>query len=469
LAFKLPICLLQPRELGASTAAVIFCIIVFQPLSAAGANNGQSPYGLPSWPETKPYLLMPESDHGSFPQHLSQTGAFRDTATVSPALWLIPYDLNVAFWSDGAFKSRWMALPNENGSRAMIGFVPTGEWTFPNGTVFVKHFELGTDDTHPETRRRLETRLLVCDSTGGVYGVTYKWRADNTDAELLTNSLAEPIAIKTASGVRTQVWYYPSPADCRTCHTTNAGRVLGVKTRQLNRDYTYTATSVTDNQLRAWNHIGLFLPKLNEAEISTFARLVRSEDASAPLEQRARSYLDANCSQCHRPGGVVSYLDARFDTPLSKQNLIDAPVVIDQGLDSARAIAPNDIWRSVVLLRVSTLDAIRMPPLAHEMIDQRGAQLLREWIQSLPGPQVLAPPTISPAGGEFKKAVKVTLQHPEPGAVIRYTLDGSVPGKSAAIYEHPIELTDPATLRAKAFKTGFTKSVTVQETFMVGD
>jgi len=434
------------------------------------AKEAPRPYGLDSRPKSKAYLLMPETENGPLPFLLSQTGAFRETRTLTPSGGLIPYDLNVPFWSDGASKSRWMALPGEPRSNAeSIDFAPTGEWTFPNGTVFIKHFELVTDETKPQARRRLETRLLVRDSTGGVYGVTYKWRADNSDAELLKESLTESILIKTASGTRTQRWYYPSRADCRTCHTTNAGGVLGVKTRQMNRDYTYPKTRVTDNQLRAWNHAGLFRPMLNEEDIPTFPRLVGADDTSAGLEQRARSYLDANCAQCHRPGAAMSYFDARFDTPLPKQNLIDAPVVIDQGIDNARAIAPKDPWRSVILLRSETLEPIKMPPLAHEIIDQKGVRLLKDWIESLPGPPVLEPPTIFPPGGEFKGAIQVSLKHSDPAARVHYTLDGSVPGKSAAIYDGPIELSWPATVRAKAYKPGFTKSITVQETFIIGD
>jgi hypothetical protein len=36
-------------------------------------------------------------------------------------------------------------------------------------------------------------------------------------------------------------------------------------------------------------------------------------------------------------------------------------------------------------------------------------------------------------------------------------------------YEKPVQLTGPAILRAKAFKPGFTKSITVQEIYLVGE
>ena len=411
----------------------------------------------------KPYLNMPPRADGKMPPLLSQTGAFSDTRHLIPDRTLIPYDLVVAFWSDGASKSRWIAIPDQK-----IQFSATGAWVFPAGTVFVKNFELPTDANNPNATRRLETRLLVLDSAGGVYGVTYKWRPDESDADLLATSVTEDVPIKTASGqVQHQTWYYPSRKDCLTCHTAGAGGVLGVKTRQMNHDFTYPS-GVTDNELRIWNRIGLFEPAIEAKDISGFPTLAASDDATRSLEDRARSYMDANCSHCHHPGGTVAYFDARYTTPLAQQGLINGPVLLDQGIDRPRIISPHDIWRSIAFMRVDTNGDIRMPPLARETIDRQGVALLGQWIKSLPGRAVLDPPTLSRAGGTYGAPIEVSLQDNEPGADIRYTVDGSEPGVSDTRYEKPIQITGATVLRAKAFKEGFTRSITSQEVYIVG-
>jgi len=430
-------------------------------ISCVTEKMSSAPYGLDSRPPSKPYLQMPDSEDGAIPRLLSQTGAFKDTARLVPDVALIPYDVIVPFWSDGAQKLRFISVPDEK-----IKFAPTGEWVFPRGTVFVKTFELATNELNPNSLRRLETRLLVCDTNGGVYGVVYKWRADDSDADLLATNLTEAIPIQTVTGVRTQMWYYPSRADCLVCHTANAGLILGVKTRQLSRDFTYPS-GVTDNELRAWNHIGLFDTNLNEADLKKFPKLASLDDTTRSLEDRARSYLDANCAQCHRPKGTVAYFDARYDTPLADQNLIDGPVLIDERIDdNPRIIKPNDIWRSILFMRTDTTEAFKMPPLARNTIDQQGMKLLREWIESLPGPPVLPPPQILPGGGNYNQPVEVALKS-EPGATIRYTLDGTVPTTSDLLYQKPVHLTGPTILRAKAFAPGFTKSITSQGIFIV--
>jgi uncharacterized repeat protein (TIGR03806 family) len=404
----------------------------------------------------KSIVNMPATRDAAAPRLLSQVGVFSDLATLTPIPELMPYDINVSFWSDGAEKQRWIGVPA--GER--IKFSADGEWTFPPGTMFVKNFELPADELSSGRRALIETRVLVCGADGGVSGASYQWREDGSDAELVNEAVTARVGGK---GERT--WYFPGRDDCRVCHTPAAGGVLGVKTRQINRPL----RAGMENQLTVWDRRGLFEHGLGPIKPERLAKLSAAKDSSASIEERARSYLDANCANCHRPGGVAGNFDARYSTPLARQNLIDGPVLIDLGIDRARVISPHDVWRSIALARVETPDLTRMPPLAHERVDKEGAGLLRAWIESLPGAEVLAPPIIETKGGEYRKAVRVVLRHTDGGALIHYTLDGSSPGKSSPVYQGPIELTEPATMRARAYKDGATRSIIVQETFIVND
>ncbi len=436
------------------------------------AANGP-PYGLLSRGTAAPFLNMPASSSGTMPTNLSQTGAFASTPNLTPSSALIPYEVIVPLWSDAALKTRWFSVPNDGAAAYIpaeqIPFSATGEWTFPAGTVFVKHFELATNDSNPSLKRRLETRLLVRDTNNAVYGVTYKWRPDNSDADLLTTSLSENILITTPGGTRTQTWYYPSPSDCLTCHTPISSYVLGVKTRQLNGNSTYASSGVTDNQLRTLNRLGLFYPALNETNIPAYTHLVALTNLSASLEDRARSYVDANCAQCHRPGGSLhANFDARYDTPLTNQNIINGPVVTDLALDNARVVASNDIWRSVLYVRMRSLDpAIKMPGLARNLYDTNAVQVMVDWINSLSGTPALAPPTIVPNGGSFVNGVSLTLQHPDPSATLRYTLDNTLPTTNSLLFSAPFTLTSSATIQAKAFEAGMNDSVAATASFLI--
>jgi uncharacterized repeat protein (TIGR03806 family) len=312
------------------------------------------------------------------PKLLSQTGAFADLEKLQPADFLIPYTVNSPLWSDGAMKTRWFALPSDS----KIHFSETGEWNFPAGTVFVKNFDLPVDDTNPKILRRLETRLLVCDTNGTVYGASYKWRADNSDADLVSTGTNEDIEIKTATGSRSQRWFYPGRQDCLTCHTTISGGVLGVKTRQLNGDFKYP-NGVTANQLHTLGHLGIFDAAFDNRKIYRYPRLVNITNSSDALELRVRSYLDANCAMCHRPGGAGAFFDARFDTPLKKQNLVNGPVANQLGISGAKVIVPGDTNKSILFHRVSITSEGQMPPLARNLVDDKAVSVIAQWISSL--------------------------------------------------------------------------------------
>ncbi len=444
------------------------------PVNITVAAASGLPYGLTTNGTLGPFLnqRMPGVFTGSIPLLLSQTGAFADTSNRVPSPGLIPYVPNTPLWSDSAVKSRYLAVPNDAAlitPAEQIAFTPAGPWTFPGGTVFVKNFDLVVDQTNPNTPlRRLETRLLVRDTNGAVYGVTYKWRPDNSEADLLTTSLTEAVAVTNAAGVVTQNWYYPSPADCLTCHTAVAKYVLGLNTRQLNGADSYPPGGVTDNQLRVLNRLGLFYPAFDEGGITNYEQLSSVTNLAASPAQRARSYLDANCAQCHQPGGTGITFDARYDTPLAQQNMVNATAAFSLGYDNARIVAPSDVWRSVLYDRMNTTDAtVKMPPLARNLIDSNAVAVMAGWINSLGGTPALAPPVLTPAPGIFTNQVTLALQPPDGLAALYYTLDGTLPTTNSTRYTGPFHMASSATVMANAFEAGYVNSVAVSGLFTI--
>jgi hypothetical protein len=446
------------------------------PINIVVAAGSGQPYGLTTNGPVPAFFNMPTTFNGPLPVLLSQTGVFANTPNMTPVSGLIPYVPNTPLWSDGALKARYLAVPNNGGvitTAEQIAFAPTGIWTFPAGTVFVKTFSLNTDLRNPAVIQRLETRLLVRDINDQVYGVTYKWRPDNSDADLLTNSLTQSIVITNVSGSNAQTWYYPSPADCLTCHTPVANYVLGVNTRQLNNSQTYPSTGVTDNEIRTLNRLGLLNPAINEAGISNYDQLSALTNLNSSLQQRARSYLDANCAQCHQPGGTGITFDARYDTPLTNQNIINYPASFSLGYDNVHIVTPDDVWRSAIYDRINTLDTtnatkIQMPPLARNVIDTNAVAVLAAWINSLPGVPAEAPPVLEPNGGNFVGMVNVTMMPPDTNAAIYYTLDGSLPTTNSARYEGTILLTNGSTtVSANTWENGYANSVAASALFVV--
>lgn len=317
------------------------------------------------------------SGGGEIPDHLSETGVFTDLNTLTPASGLIEYDINHPFWSDGSEKRRWIGVPDAG----EVAFSASAEWVFPVGTVIVKHFEMLLAEGDPNSAERLETRLLV-HTQDGWQGFTYRWNDDQTDAVLLSGRETEELTIQLAAGgTRTQIYEYPSRTDCLTCHTEEAGFALGLKTVQLNRDFAYP--NATDNQLRSWNNIELFDQDIgDQAQYDAF---VDVSDTSASLQERARTYLDVNCAQCHQPGTTApTDLDLRFATANGGMNAIgEPPTQGDLGITDARIIAAGDRERSVLWQRMRELGVDRMPPISSHLVDDAAAEVIGDWIETL--------------------------------------------------------------------------------------
>jgi len=309
------------------------------------------------------FKIVPASTAPSNPIKtlLSQTGCVDANNPTQPAPGLIPYAPNAPFWSDGATKARWMALPNGT----TITVAADGDWTFPIGTVLVKNFRLNN--------QLVETRLFMRHSdTGNWGGYTYRWNSNNTDATLVSGGLVATIA--------GQDWIYPSEAQCLQCHTTAAGRALGLETRQLNSSFTYPSTGRTANQLSTLDAIGMF-----SAPLTVLPAYPDPFDTAQTLNSRARAYLHTNCAQCHRPnGGTPVNLDLRYATDISASGTCGvSPASGDLGVTGAKIITPGDAAKSVLYLRMNRRDTNRMPPIGSHLVDTQGAALLQQWISGM--------------------------------------------------------------------------------------
>jgi alpha-tubulin suppressor-like RCC1 family protein len=76
-------------------------------------------------------------------------------------------------------------------------------------------------------------------------------------------------------------------------------------------------------------------------------------------------------------------------------------------------------------------------------------------------------PTASSAAGTYSAAQTVTLSSSSVGALIRYTLDSSEPTASSPLFTAPILVDGTATLKAKAFLSGWTPSSTLSAAYTI--
>lgn len=75
-------------------------------------------------------------------------------------------------------------------------------------------------------------------------------------------------------------------------------------------------------------------------------------------------------------------------------------------------------------------------------------------------PVAVITPVLTPSASS-DLPVQVAIACAELGAEIRYTLDGTVPSASSSLYGDPLPVTNPAVIRARAFKAGLVPSDTV--------
>ena len=178
-----------------------------------------------------------------------------------------------------------------------------------------------------------------------------------------------------------QIWDFPTRAQCIQCHNSTAGYALGLKTRQLNKNFTYPSSGVTSNQLETWNHLKMFNQEIDEYTDLPASANINSTTASN--EMKVRSYIDANCAFCHRPNGVQGAFDGRSLTPLYDQSIINTLAESHASLPGYKLVVPQDIQNSLLFLRDNSTAEDRMPPIGRNLVDEDYMEVLTSWIDGL--------------------------------------------------------------------------------------
>ncbi len=315
------------------------------------------------------------------PQLLSGFGFFSDAPAQQPAEGVIPYDLNTPLFSDHARKHRFVYVP----AGKAAAYDATEAFAFPVGSALIKTFAFPADlDAPDENVRLIETRVLLRHEDGW-QAWAYLWNEDQTDAVLKIAGAKVPVPLSGIGEDPVSFTYsVPNKNQCKGCHALSGEIVpLGPKARNLNRDYDYPEGP--HNQLAFWSDAGA----LSGAPAPEDAPSVPdSRDETAPLEARARAWLDVNCAHCHRREGPASnsglFLTFGERDPVAL-GIGKRPVAAGRGSgDRAFDVKPGDPDGSILIHRVeSTEPGVMMPELGRVLADQDAVKLLREWISSL--------------------------------------------------------------------------------------
>ena len=346
-----------------------------------GANGGSGPGGAAG---AGAQTCLPPVDKDHPAEKLSQTGCMDPTRPTEIGPTVIRYEVNSPLWSDKADKQRGMALPpgkqihvldcGAEPAACSHGPADTGKWVLPVGTVMVKSFLFDG--------KLVETRLFVHFPTEWA-GFSYQWNEAQTEATLVPDEERDAMF---NTGVQTVAWHYPSRFNCTKCHTPTAGWTLGPETRQMNR------LVGGMNQIDRLKAMGAFDNPPSVPYPAAFASPYPSgSNPGGTVEERARSYLHANCAFCHRPDGDFADLDLRYDIPLKDTHACAVqPEKGDLNVAGAVDLDPGKPMTSVLWLRMNTPRdpgsgrTARMPQIATYVIDQAAVDLIGQWISSIP-------------------------------------------------------------------------------------
>jgi uncharacterized repeat protein (TIGR03806 family) len=310
---------------------------------------------------------------------LAGYGLFTGTgATQQPAADVVPYEVIVPLFADFAVKHRFLRVP----AGEVITYDPIGRFALPQGAIVAKTFAFPRDARDPSQGERLvETRLLI-QGPSGITHITYVWDAAQTRATRLVEGVTVRVDwIDETGAPRSNDFGVPNTNACLRCHG-KTPTVLGVRTRQLNRDHDYGAGP--ENQLDHLARLGLL--STAPPPFAQRQRLAETTAAGAPLDERARSYLDANCGHCHDPSAAADWSGLYLDydnVDTSRIGVCKPPSSAGDTGGRKYDVVPGDPSSSALVYRMQLGDSAYRMPEGSRLPDPTGIDVLSQWITAM--------------------------------------------------------------------------------------
>jgi hypothetical protein len=295
-------------------------------------------------------------------QRLSETGLYADLAARTVAPGNREFRPTHQLWSDAADKRRWLRLPEG----ARIDTSEIDHWQFPVGTKVWKEFA--------RQGAALETRLIERYGPGpeDYWMGAFVWAADGADATFVEAGIAD---------INGSTHDAPAARTCLTCHRGEKGRLLGLSAIQLAHED--AGGELTLARLVSEG-------RLSHPPAALDYQVPGDADTAAAL-----GYLHANCGNCHNRNGSA-WPDTQAVMRLGWEERTAEGTAIYHTLVGQRftywrhptltlRIAPGDGESSAVLVRMKLRGSKeQMPPLATEIVDPAGVDILARWIAALP-------------------------------------------------------------------------------------
>ncbi len=321
------------------------------------------------------------------PKSLSDWGILSSNGeTLKLAQGSFIYELNTPLFSDYAHKLRTLYIPDgkitsldTDNDRIIfpIGTIITKSFYYPEGTgaKTVTKSEsqtlLGNNQLDISNKALIETRLLVRRVEGWI-ALPYVWNEDRTEARLYRTGDLQKFSF-SHGGKKTEFAYLvPNVNQCAGCHATNHTTKeivpIGPRLRHL--------TSIESMRI--------------EQVPQAYKRNASWNNKDAGLNDRARAYLDINCSHCHSKVGPAdtSGLHLEPETPLGANlGLCKTPIAAGTGTGNRKhGIVPGNPDASIFVYRMASINpAEMMPELGRALSHTEGVALIEEWIESLDG------------------------------------------------------------------------------------